>query len=220
MYLLMDMEGVPSDKKESLIGKWMTMSLITGHYQSSPDSVVVKDYNEIKAAGMEHYLSQIEELRMNEEFYEAVLPERFAATSVRTAPYLAYLAAQTASGTCSLYSDTDRIGDLYADKTESYQILPKAYLEKCGFKTREIYGQVGNITYISKAVKGIVRRKSPQDYHALLLKHLSEEQIQASLEANDIPAEIFEAEQDNVPEILAARRRAMAGKIKKYYEDL
>lgn len=220
MYLLMDMEGLSSDKKESLMGRWMTMCLITGHYQSAPDTVVMKDYKEIREAGMESYLRQIEELRLGEEFFASVLPEKFTSTTARTAPYLAYLAAQTASGTLSLYSGENTVGGLYAAKAEAYQILPKAYLEKCGFKTRETYGQVANLTYISKEVKAIVRRKSPADYRGELEKQLSAEEIQASLAANDIPENIFDADTGSVPEILAERRRKMARKIQNHYYSL
>ena len=220
MYLLMDMEGLPSDKKESLMGRWMAMCLITGHYQSTPDTVVMKDYKEIREAGMESYLRQIEELRLGEEFFASVLPEKFTSTTARTAPYLAYLAAQTASGTLSLYSGENTVGGLYAAKAEAYQILPKAYLEKCGFKTRETYGQVANLTYISKDVKAIVRRKSPANYREELEKQLSAEEIQASLAANDIPENIFDADAGSVPEILAERRRKMARKIQNHYYSL
>ena len=220
MYLLMDMEGLSSDKKESLMGRWMTMCLITGHYQSAPDTVVMKDYKEIREAGMESYLRQIEELRLGEEFFASVLPEKFTSTTARTAPYLAYLAAQTASGTLSLYSGENTVGGLYAAKAEAYQILPKAYLEKCGFKTRETYGQVANLTYISKEVKAIVRRKSPADYREELEKQLSAGEIQASLAANDIPENIFDADAGSVPEILAERRRKMARKIQNHYYSL
>lgn len=220
MYLLMDMEGLSSDKKESLMGRWMAMCLITGHYQSAPDTVVMKDYKEIREAGMESYLRQIEELRLGEEFFASVLPEKFTSTTARTAPYLAYLAAQTASGTLSLYSGENTVGGLYAAKAEAYQILPKAYLEKCGFKTRETYGQVANLTYISKDVKAIVRRKSPANYREELEKQLSAEEIQASLAANDIPENIFDADAGSVPEILAERRRKMARKIQNHYYSL
>lgn len=220
MYLLMDMEGLSSDKKESLMGRWMTMCLITGHYQSAPDTVVMKDYKEIREAGMESYLRQIEELRLGEEFFASVLPEKFTSTTARTAPYLAYLAAQTASGTLSLYSGENTVGGLYAAKAEAYQILPKAYLEKCGFKTRETYGQVANLTYISKDVKAIVRRKSPANYREELEKQLSAEEIQASLAANDIPENIFDADAGSVPEILVERRRKMARKIQNHYYSL
>ncbi len=220
MYLLMDMEGLSSDKKESLMGRWMTMCLITGHYQSAPDTVVMKDYKEIREAGMESYLRQIEELRLGEEFFASVLPEKFTSTTARTAPYLAYLAAQTATGALSLYSGENTVGGLYAAKAEAYQILPKAYLEKCGFKTRETYGQVANLTYISKDVKAIVRRKSPANYREELEKQLSAEEIQASLAANDIPENIFDADAGSVPEILAERRRKMARKIQNHYYSL
>ena len=220
MYLLMDMEGLSSDKKESLMGRWMTMCLITGHYQSAPDTVVMKDYKEIREAGMESYLRQIEELRLGEEFFASVLPEKFTSTTARTAPYLAYLAAQTASGTLSLYSGENTVGGLYAAKAEAYQILPKAYLEKCGFKTRETYGQVANLTYISKEVKAIVRRKSPADYREELEKQLSAEEIQASLAANGIPENMCDADAGSVPEILAERRRKMARKIQNHYYSL
>lgn len=219
MYLLMDMEGVPSNKKDSLIGRWMTMSLITGHYQSSPDTVVIRDYKEIKEAGMESYLRQIEELRLGEEFFASVLPQKFTSTTARTAPYLAYLAAQTAGGAFSLYS-REKVGDLYAAKAEGYQILPKAYLEKCGFKTRETYGQVANLTYITKEVRGVIKRKSPADYRENLEKQLSPEEIRSSLEANDIPESIFEADASNVSQILADRRKKMARKIQSYYYSL
>ena len=220
MYLMMDFEGIPEEKKSSLIGRWMTMCLITGHYQSSPDSVVVRDYKEIKEAGFESYLKQIEELRLNEEFFDGVLPEKFSSTNFRTAPYFAYLAAQCASGTLSLYSKEEKLKDIYRGKAESYQILPKAYLEKCGFKTREVYGQVANITYISKDVKTVLRKKTPQEYKENLEQLLSSEEIKASLLANDIPESIFEADAGNVEEILAARRKAMAQKVKSYYQSL
>lgn len=220
MYLMMDFEGIPDEKKSSLIGRWMTMCLITGHYQSSPDSVVMRDYKEIREAGFESYLKQIEELRLNDEFFDGVLPEKFTSTNLRTAPNFAYLAAQCSSNTLSLYSKEETVRSLYENKAEAYQILPKAYLEKCGFKTREVYGQIANITYISKDIKSILRRKSPQEYKDNLAEILSLEEIKAALLANDIPESIFEADAGNVEEILAARRKAMAQKIKTYYHAL
>ena len=93
-------------------------------------------------------------------------------------------------------------------------------MEKCGFKTREVYGQVANITYISKDVKTVLRKKTPQEYKENLEQLLSSEEIKASLLANDIPESIFEADAGNVEEILAARRKAMAQKVKSYYQSL
>ncbi len=50
--------------------------------------------------------------------------DKFASTTARTAPFLVYVATQCARGVHSLYSDVT-IEELYKNKTESYQILPK-----------------------------------------------------------------------------------------------
>ena len=217
---MMDQEGLSQKKKESLMGRWMTMALITGHYQNSPDSVVVKDIAEIKAAGFESYLTQIEELRLNDHFFAEILPDRFTTTTSKTAPFLAFMAALCARDTKVLYSKTTSMKELLSDKAESCQILPKAYLEKCGFKTREIYGQVGNLTYINKEVKTIIKKKAPADYRAALGKVLTDEEISASLKEHGIPVEIFEADKTNVEEILKGRRSKIGGILKEYYYSI
>ncbi len=220
MYLKMAIAGVGLEKRKSLIARWMTMVLITGHYQSSPESTVIRDCAVIDEEGFESYLTQIEELRLGDEFFESILPDKYAVTTLRTAPFLAYIAAQCAKGDKSLYSDKATIADLYADKAESYQILPKAYLEKCGFKTRETYGQVANITFISKDVKTIVKKKAPSLYQDALRDKVEEKIIEDSLEANAIPSDIFEVDESKVEEFLAARRKLMAAKVKDYYFSL
>ena len=158
MYLLMYRQGIGEKERESLLSKWITMAMITGHYQSGGESTVQKDYANAQEEGFASYLAQIEELKLTDEFYNNILPEKFTSTTARTAPFLAYVATQCARGVHSLYSDVT-IEELYKNKTESYQILPKAYLAKCGYKTREIYGQVANLTYISKETKDIIRKK-------------------------------------------------------------
>ena len=220
MYLKMSMAGISLTERSRLIARWMTMVLITGHYQSSPESTVLRDCTVIDEEGFASYLQQIEELRLGEDFFEAILPQRYATTTMRTAPYLAYMAAQAAGQAGSLYSDNVTLAALYSEKADAYQILPKAYLEKCGFKTRETYGQIANITYITKEVKKLVRRKSPMDYEAVLKGAVSEELITATLEANAIPENIFRVGETEVEEFLAERRKRMAAKVKEYYYAL
>ena len=112
------------------------------------------------------------------------------------------------------------IEELYKNKTESYQILPKTYLAKCGYKTREIYGQVANLTYISKETKDIVKRKAPADYREKLEEIIGRESITASLQENGLTEEIFTAGEKDVTKILADRRKQMALEIKEFYKTL
>ncbi len=220
MYLLMDRKGISDKEKASLIGKWMTMALITGHYQGSPDSVVSRDVENIEEEGFASYLAQIESLRMGDDFFEAVLPDRFASTTARTAPYLAYLAALSAEETLSLYSKDVKVADLYEARAESCQILPRAFLAKCGFRTREVYGQIANITYLSSDVKSLIRKKSPADYKDSLDQLMTEEEIKGSLAALDLDQAIFEVNEDSVEAFLGDRRKKMAARIRNHYGNL
>lgn len=219
MYLLMYRQGIGEKERESLLTKWITMAMITGHYQSGGESTVQKDYANAQEEGFASYLAQIEELKLTDEFYNNILPEKFTSTTARTAPFLAYVATQCARGVHSLYSDVT-IEELYKNKTESYQILPKAYLAKCGYKTREIYGQAANLTYISKEIKDIIRKKSPVDYKEDLEKAIGIEKICTSLKENGLAETIFTANETDVIQILADRRRQMASEIRDFYKTL
>ena len=219
MYLLMYRQGIGEKERESLLSKWITMAMITGHYQSGGESTVQKDYANAQEEGFASYLAQIEELKLTDEFYNNILPEKFTSTTARTAPFLAYVATQCARGVHSLYSDVT-IEELYKNKTESYQILPKAYLAKCGYKTREIYGQVANLTYISKETKDIIRKKSPVDYKVDLEKAIGIEKICTSLKENGLTETIFTANETDLIQILADRRRQMASEIRDFYKTL
>ena len=219
MYLLMYRQGIGEKERESLLSKWITMPMITGHYQSGGESTVQKDYANAQEEGFASYLAQIEELKLTDEFYNNILSEKFTSTTARTAPFLAYVATQCARGVHSLYSDVT-IEELYKNKTESYQILPKAYLAKCGYKTREIYGQVANLTYISKETKDIIRKKSPVDYKEDLEKAIGIEKIRTSLKENGLAETIFTANETDVIQILDDRRRQMALEIRDFYKTL
>lgn len=219
MYLLMYRQGIGEKERESLLSKWITMAMITGHYQSGGESTVQKDYANTQEEGFASYLAQIEELKLTDEFYNNILSEKFTSTTARTAPFLAYVATQCARGVHSLYSDVT-IEELYKNKTESYQILPKAYLAKCGYKTREIYGQVANLTYISKETKDIIRKKSPVDYKEDLEKAIGIEKIRTSLKENGLAETIFTANETDVIQILDDRRRQMALEIRDFYKTL
>lgn len=219
MYLLMYRQGIGEKERESLLSKWITMAMITGHYQSGGESTVQKDYANAQEEGFASYLAQIEELKLTDEFYNNILPEKFTSTTARTAPFLAYVATQCARGVHSLYSDVT-MEELYKNKTESYQILPKAYLAKCGYKTREIYGQVANLTYISKETKDIIRKKSPVDYKEDLEKAIGIEKIRTSLKENGLAETIFTANETDIIQILADRRKQMASEIRDFYKTL
>ena len=220
MYLLMKKEGIDDQTAESLVGRWITFAMLTGHYQGAPDSVVARDCENISREGLASYVRQLEELRLTPDFFASVLPDRFKSTVARSAPFLAYLAAQCHNNAHSLYSKEVKVADLMKDKAESSQILPKAFLAKCGFKTREIYGQTANITYLDKPIKNLIKRKAPSDYQAILEKEISEEVITSTLKENQLDHSLFTVEKGQVEAFLEERRKNMAKALETYYYNL
>ncbi len=220
MYLMMVSEGIDPEERDRLMARWMMMSLLTGHYQSSPDSVVNRDCQAVAEQGVKAYLQSIEESELTDQFFETVLPERYASASNRTAPYLAYLAMQNVRKAPSLYDASASTAELYLTRAEAYQILPKSYLAKLGCKDRAVYGQIANLTYITKDTKTLVRRKAPADYEEDLKEKIGTEQIAATLQANAVPEDIFTVTEENVMAVLEQRRRQMANLVQEYYRGL
>lgn len=216
MYLIMDREGLSEEEKAALIGRWMTFVLITGHYQNGGEGIVFRDCIEIEEKGFAAYLKELEAEKLTDAFFAQELPEKFTATSARTAAFLAYIAMHCAKGTHSLYSDVT-IRELYESRTETYQILPKAYLAKCGYTARGIYGQVANLTYITKEVRHIVKRRAPEAYRQRLSRAVGEDKIKASLLEHGISPAVFEADERNIEEILSERRRHMAEELREIF---
>ena len=53
-------QGIGEKERESLLSKWITMAMITGHYQSGGESTVQKDYANAQEEGFASYLAQID----------------------------------------------------------------------------------------------------------------------------------------------------------------
>lgn len=220
MYLLMGRQGLSEEEKASLIGKWMTFVLITGHYQGAPDSVVVRDYENVLAEGAASYMDQLAELRLTGDFFDGVLPAKYASTSSRSAAFIAYLASLCARGANALYSPDTAFAQVYAGKGESSQILPKAYLAKCGFKTREIYGQTANLIYLTAETRQLIRRREPAAYKDALEEALGKDAVMASLKAHDMDESLFAVTEKEVESFFEGRRKAMAKAVETYYRSL
>ena len=220
MYLMMSFEGIAEDQMASLIGKWMTMALITGHYQGSPDSTVMRDAAAIKEQGFERYLHSIEERQMDGAFYGDILPAKFQTTTVRTAPFIAYIASLCARNVHGLYSKDETIRSLYSGRADSYQILSKGFLGKCGFTSREVYGQVANISYISRDVKAVVKKQSPAEYREALEKAFGRDVVKASLKEHGLTDALFTVDKKTVELFFSQRRKQMAKQLQTYYSTL
>ena len=159
MYLLMYRQGIGEKERESLLSKWITMAMITGHYQSGGESTVQKDYANAQEEGFASYLAQIEELKLTDEFYNNILSEKFTSTTARTAPFLAYVATQCARGVHSLYSDVT-IEELYKIKQNLIRFFRKLIWQNADIKQGKFMDRLPILLTFLKKQK-ILSGKSP-----------------------------------------------------------
>ncbi|MEE1228813.1 MAG: DUF262 domain-containing protein [Lachnospiraceae bacterium] len=221
VYLIMAKEGIGEGERAQLIARFLYMALLTGHYLRGVDSTIARDCQGMSQMGVRGYLESLERENMGEGFFAKELPEKFRTTTVRTAPFLAFLAMLQAKDAPSLYDRTQKTGDLYANRAESYPILAKSYLTKLGSKEREVNSQVANILYLSKVSRSIVGRKAPKDYEAALCDKVSQEDITETMKANAVPEDLFLVDsKDSALEFLEKRRMSMAKQLREFYLGL
>lgn len=228
MFLLMKEEGLSDAELASYTMRWYVMNALTGRYQTSFETVIGKDYREVKEKGIKAYVEELEQTLLLDSFWTDSLPEKLKTTMIRSNGYAAYIAAMVKGGECALFSDKT-MEELVEEQVENSQIFPKMYLEKQGITSKELYGQVANCIYMDKAVKTYLKRKPPIEYLPQMLAQeevkvgervLSKDAVLASLEANSIPASAADMKVSDFEDFLNLRRKAMAEKVRNYYKGL
>ena len=69
------------------------MSLLTGRYSGSSESVIERDIKQIQEKGIQEYFQLIELAELNSGFWEHTLVRNLDSSSNVNAAYLCYLAA-------------------------------------------------------------------------------------------------------------------------------
>lgn len=228
MFLLMKEEGLSGAQLASYTMRWYVMNALTGRYQTSFETVIGKDYSKVKEKGVKAYVEELEQTLLLDSFWTESLPEKLKTTMIRSNAYAAYIAAMVKGGEYALFSDKT-MEELVEEQVENSQIFPKVYLEKQGITSKELYGQVANCIYMDKAVKTYLKRKPPIEYLPQMLAQeevkigervLSKDAVFGSLEANSIPVSAADMKVCDFEEFLNLRRKAMAEKVRNYYNGL
>jgi len=152
-------------------------------------------------------------------------------TSVASSPYFhVFLASQVKANDKGFLSRDVLVSDLIKIKGDIHHLFPKDYLKKNGLE-RGQYNQIANYVYMQSEINIKVGNKSPQDYFKVVYNQLlegnkvlsgitTEEELQANLASNCIPAQMGEMTVENYTEFLTQRRKLMAEKMREYYFGL
>lgn len=232
LYLLLREKQIAPDKIETLVRRWVIMSIITQRYTSSPESQFDLDIRRLnEAEDVIQYIRDEEERRLGDTFWDNILVENFN-TSVASSPYWkTFIIAQIKLNNRAFLSKDIDVRTLIEGRGDVHHIFPKDYLQKNGKDNRSIYNQIANFAMLQTEVNIQIGKKAPNDYMKSIIDQCNGQEnkygaintlddLYRNMEENCIPRSFVDMTIDNYDEFLKDRRKLMAKKLKEYYESL
>lgn len=230
LYLTLRDQKINDGLIEKYVQKWFVMSILTGRYSGSPESMYDYDIKNIDKDGVEKYLSLIEESDLSESFWKVGLVRQLDKATVNNPLIKTFFAAQVKNNCKGFLSSDITVSSLISHKGDIHHIFPKQYLKK-KYTSRGDYNQIANYVFAQSEINIKIGSKSPEDYMSEVLNQCKGgklkygsitdiKELYANLEDHCIPKSIFEMNIDNYEDFLNERRKMIAEKIKKYYFSL
>lgn len=231
LYLLLRTKGTDAAILEKVVRRWMVLAILTGRYSGSPESTFDYDIKRFQSGDPMEYLKHTEEGELSDAFWNNILVTKLN-TSVASSPmFHVFLMAQVKMGDCGFLSEQIDVKSLIEQRGDIHHIFPKRYLQKCGIKERSLYNQIANYVYTQSEINVKIKDQAPKDYMAQVKQQCTDgsaiyggigsfEKLQANLQANCIPPEVFDMDFNHFEMFLEKRRYLMAQKIRSYYDML
>lgn len=231
LFILLRDKGIDSNKIETIVRKWLVLSVLTGRYSGSPESMFDYDIKRFNLYDPEEYLKSVELGQLSDAYWDHILPERLN-TSVSSSPYFKlYLMAQVHSHDKGFLSKDISIEALIANRGDIHHLFPKKYLQNNGHNLRNDYNQIANYVMTQSEINIRIKDDAPNVYMKKVLDQIdnqdpyigaitTKEGIEESFKQNCIPEEFVNYTVDHYFDFLHKRRYLMAQKIKEYYFSL
>lgn len=223
--------SIPSTDVKRWVQRWYVMSVLTGRYSGSSESIMDRDIRSISEQGFIAFYNEIVASQLSDTFWEVGLPQNLITTSTRSAAWMVYVASQVRSADNTLFTSGFKVADVIGNVGDIHHIFPKAYLRKEINASQRLYNQVANYTYLEKRINIAIGDRRPGDYFSEARDSIvsgisyfgdisSVEGLKSSLRANCIPEGIFSMGVEDYEDFLVERRKLMAQKIRAYFESL
>lgn len=223
--------SIPSTDVKRWVQHWYVMSVLTGRYSGSSESVMDRDIRRISEQGFLSFYEEVAQAQLSDTFWEVNLPQALNTTSTRTGAWLVYLASQVRSANNTLFTNGVKVSDVVATIGDIHHIFPKNYLKKELDAQKGLYNQVANYAYLEKRINIKIADKRPGDYFTEALNACAEDtayfgdiakvdDLYVNMAENCIPEDIFDMGAEDYREFLSKRRQLMAAKIRDYFEGL
>lgn len=227
VYLVLKAQKIAANKIESYVRKWFVMSLLTGRYSGSPESVFDGDIRRIDEFGISKYQAEVEAAELSDAFWNAGLPQQLD-TSVASSPYFkVFLAAQVHGNDKGFLSKDITVRDLLMHKGDIHHLFPKQYLKRHNL-ARGRYNQIANYVMMQSEINIAIGNKAPSIYFTQLMQQCETEepiyggitdlsQMKENFAAHCISMDMESKSVADYDSFLQERRRLMSQKIKEYY---
>ena len=157
-------KSIPATDVKRWVQRWYVMSVLTGRYSGSSESIMDRDMRCIADQGFIPFYEEIAASRLADTFWDVTLPQDLATTSVRSGAWMVYVASQVRSADNTLFTNGFKVADVITNVGDIHHIFPKAYLRKAIDTPQRLYNQVANYTYLEKRINIAIGEKCPGEY--------------------------------------------------------
>lgn len=232
LYIALRDKGIQANVIETIVRRWLVLSILTGRYSGSPESMFDFDIKRFVAADDPIvYLEQTEAGELSDAYWNNVLPMRLN-TPVASSPYFnLFLMAQVKTGAKGFLSEQIDVKSMLEHRGDIHHLFPKKYLMSNGVNNKAQYNQIANYVYLQSEINIKISDTAPNKYMGVVLNQCETKQpvyggitdrhiLKKNLEDNCIPEDFVNMEIGDYERFLNSRRLLMAKKIKEYYESL
>ncbi len=230
LYLALREMGVVKADIERNVRRWFVMSILTGRYSGNPESSFDYDIRQVHVRGPAEYTDDVVLGELSDSFWDVLLPQSMN-TSATSSPYFhLFEAAQIRANDAGFLSRDIKVRDLIEVKSDVHHVFPRDYLKRNGL-ARNLYNQIANYAVAQSEINIAIGNKEPRVYFTELLEQcqggpkrygniVDMVELRENLRMHCIPDGIELMTVREYPEFLEERRRQMALKIRKYFEEL
>jgi len=230
VYLKLRQMNVYNGDIEKYVQKFLVISLLTGRYSASPESMMDSDIKSIVNNGIEKTIKDIEESVISETFWNVTLVQDLDRALTNAPALQVFFASQVKNNYKGFLSRDISVGNLITHRGDIHHIFPKDLLKKIS-NNRSFYNQIANYVYAQQEINIKISNKEPKIYFSELLEQVSggkltygnisdKNELIKNLEEHAIPVDIFEMEVSDYEKFLELRKRLLAKNIEKYYKSL
>lgn len=231
LYLALRERKIDSNAIEQIVRRWLALSILTGRYSGSPESMF--DYDIKRFYSFDDpmdYLKQREEGDLSDAFWKVNLIQHLN-TSVASSPYFnMFLVAQVKAHDKGFLSSHIDIETMLENSGDIHHLFPKNYLTQNGIP-QAMYNQIANYVFLQQEINIKISDDSPAEYMKEVLKQTETkvpvygaitdiDELKDNLRQNCVPDGFEKMTISDYSSFLEKRRILMAQKIKEYYFSL